>query len=104
VVNQIKLTVDPDMLQNMQDPSIADGKSNFAGSIMEGYDGQQDEDPEIIERAIQIVKESKKGSTSLIQRKLGLGYARAAKVLDILEELGVVGPANGSKPRDVYVD
>jgi S-DNA-T family DNA segregation ATPase FtsK/SpoIIIE len=40
----------------------------------------------------------------LLQRRLRLGYARAAKVLDILEELGVVGPANGSKPRDVYVD
>jgi DNA segregation ATPase FtsK/SpoIIIE, S-DNA-T family len=54
---------------------------------MEGYEGDQDEDPAIIEKAIQVVKESRKGSTSLIQRKLGLGYARAAKVLDILEEL-----------------
>ncbi len=104
VVNQLKLTVDPDMLKNMQDPEIANGKSSTAGSILEGYNGDQEEDPEIIEKAIQVVKESKKGSTSLIQRKLGLWYARAAKVLDILEELGVVGPANGSKPRDVYVD
>jgi len=104
VVNELKLTVDPDMLKNMQDPEIANGKSSTAGSIMEGYDGDQDEDPEIIEKAIQVVKESKKGSTSLIQRKLSLGYARAAKVLDILEELWVVWPANGSKPRDVYVD
>ncbi len=104
VVNQIKLTIDPDMLKNLQDASIADGRSTKEGSIMEGYEGDQDEDPEIIEKAIQIVKESRKWSTSLIQRKLGLGYARAAKVLDILEELGVVGPANGSKPREVYVD
>jgi len=104
VVNQLKLTVDPDMLKNMQDPEIADGKSSTAGSIMEWYQWDQDESPEIIEKAIQVVKESKKGSTSLIQRKLGLGYARAAKVLDILEELWVVWPANGSKPRDVYVD
>lgn len=104
VVNQLKLTVDPDMLKNMQDPEIANGKSATAGSILEGYDGDQEEDPEIIEKAIQVVKQSKKGSTSLIQRKLGLWYARAAKVLDILEDLWVVGPANGSKPRDVYVD
>jgi S-DNA-T family DNA segregation ATPase FtsK/SpoIIIE len=48
------------------------------------------------------VREAKKWSTSLIQRKLWLGYARAAKILDILEELWVVWPANGSKPRDVY--
>lgn len=104
VVNEIKLTVDPDMLQNMQDPEIANGKSTTAGSIMEWYEWEQDEDPEIIEKAIAVVKESKKGSTSLIQRKLWLWYARAAKVLDILEELWVVWPANGSKPREVYVD
>jgi len=104
VVNQLKLTVDPDMLSNMQDPEIANGKSATAGSVLEWYKWDQEEDPEIIERAIQVVKESRKGSTSLIQRKLSLWYARAAKVLDILEELWVVGPANGSKPREVYVD
>ncbi len=104
VVNKLKLTIDPDMLENLQISEIANGKSKLAGSIMEGYEWDQDEDPEIIERAIQVVKESKKGSTSLIQRKLSLGYARAAKVLDILEDLWVVGPANGSKPREVYVD
>lgn len=90
VVNQIKLTIDPDMLENLYDDSIVNGRSNLTGSILEGYNGDQDEDPEIIEKAIQVVKETKKGSTSLLQRKLGLGYARAAKVLDILEELGVV--------------
>ncbi len=104
VVNKLKLTIDPDLLKNMQDPEIANGKSSTAGSILEWYDGDQEEDPEIIEKAIQVVKESRKGSTSLIQRKLSLWYARAAKVLDILEELGVVWPANGSKPREVYVD
>lgn len=104
VVNKLKLTIDPDMLENLQISEIANGKSKTAGSVLEWYEWDQEEDPEIIERAIQVVKESKKGSTSLIQRKLSLWYARAAKVLDILEELGVVGPANGSKPREVYVD
>ncbi len=104
VVNELKRTIDPDILKNLQDPEIVDGKSTTAGSVLEWYEWDQDEDPEIIERAIQVVKESGKGSTSLIQRKLSLGYARAAKVLDILEELWVVGPANGSKPREVYVD
>ena len=104
VVNEIKRTIDPDMLANMQDPEIANGKSKFSGSIMEGYGWDQDEDPEIIEKAIQVVREARKGSTSLVQRKLWLWYARAAKVLDILEELWVVWPANGSKPREVFVD
>ncbi|NDK08917.1 DNA translocase FtsK, partial [Candidatus Gracilibacteria bacterium] len=104
VVNQIKLTIDPDVVENMYDPNIVSGRSNTEGSIMEKYEGSQDENPEMVEKAIQVVKEARKASTSLIQRKLGLGYARAAKILDILEELGVVGPSNGSKPREVYVD
>ena len=104
VVNKLKLTVDPDMISNLQIPEIVDWKSKLEWSIMENYKWDQDEDPEIIEKAIQVIKESKKWSTSLIQRKLGLWYARAAKVLDILEDLWVVWPSNWSKPRDVYVD
>ncbi len=104
VVNQIKLTIDPDMLKNMQDDSIINWVSKKEGSILEWYEWDQDEDPEIIEKAMEIVKQAKKGSTSLIQRKLWVWYARAAKILDILEDLGVVGPANWSKPREVYID
>ncbi len=104
VVNKLKLTIDPDMLSNMQDNTIVDWVSKNAWSIMEWYSWDQDEDPEIIEKAIEIVKQAKKGSTSLVQRKLWLWYARAAKVLDILEDLGVVWPSNWSKPREVYVD
>jgi len=104
VVNKLKLTIDPNMLKNMQDDTIVNWVSKNAGSIMEWYEWDQDEDPEIIEKAIEVVKQAKKWSTSLIQRKLWLWYARAAKVLDILEELWVVWPSNGSKPREVYVD
>lgn len=102
IVNELKLTIDPDMINNLYDDSIVNGKSNTAWSILENYNWDQEEDSEIIEKAIAIVRESKKWSTSLIQRKLWLWYARAAKVLDILEELWVVWPSNGSKPRDVY--
>jgi len=104
VVNKLKLTVDPDMLKNMQDDTIVNWVSKNAWSIMEWYTWDQDEDPEIIEKAIEVVKQAKKWSTSLVQRKLWLWYARAAKVLDILEELWVVWPSNWSKPREVYVD
>lgn len=104
IVRQLKMTIDPDMLSNLQNLEIINWKSTTAGSIMENYTWDQEEDPAIIEKAIQVVKESKKGSTSLIQRKLGLWYARAAKVLDILEELWIVWPSNWSKPRDVYID
>lgn len=102
IVNQIKLTIDPEMVSNLYDDSIANGRSTTAWSILENYNWDQEEDPEIIEKAITIVREAKKWSTSLIQRKLWLWYARAAKVLDILEELWVVWPSNWSKPREVY--
>lgn len=59
-MNRLKLTVDPDMLKNLQIPEIVDGKSNLEGSILENYQGNQEEDPEIIEKAIQVVRESKK--------------------------------------------
>lgn len=104
VVNKLKLTIDPNMLSNMQDNTIVNPISKNAWSIMEWYKWDQDEDSQIIEKAIEVVKQAKKGSTSLIQRKLWLWYARAAKILDILEELWVVGPSNWSKPREVYVD
>lgn len=57
----------------------------------------------MIEQAIRIVVQSGKGSSSYLQRRLGIGFNRAAKLLEELEEAGVVGPANGSKPREVLI-
>jgi S-DNA-T family DNA segregation ATPase FtsK/SpoIIIE len=60
------------------------------------------EDDEMYEGAREAVVSAGKASTSYIQRKLGIGYSRAAKLMDMLEERGVIGPANGSKPREVF--
>jgi S-DNA-T family DNA segregation ATPase FtsK/SpoIIIE len=59
------------------------------------------EEDELYESAREAVVSAGKASTSYIQRKLGVGYSRAAKLMDMLEERGVIGPANGSKPREV---
>ncbi len=56
------------------------------------------------EEAKEAVISARKASTSFLQRKLGVGYSRAAKLIDILEEQGVVGPANGSKPREILLE
>ncbi len=62
-------------------------------------------DDPMIQRAIDVAKGSKSLSTSMLQRKLGIGYPRAARLMDLLEERGVVGPQEpGSKPRDVLID
>lgn len=60
-----------------------------------------EEEDELYGEAKKTVIEAGKASTSYLQRKLGVGYARAAKLIDMLEERGVVGPADGAKPRDV---
>lgn len=101
VVNHIKRTIDPAMLEDIYDASIVEGdRGNFDGSMSDGT-GEFDEDPKIIEEAIKVVRDQGKASTSMLQRRMKLGYSRAARVIDILEELGIVGPADGSKPREV---
>lgn len=60
------------------------------------------DDDEIYEQARETVIETGKASTSFLQRKLGIGYSRAARLIDMMEERGVIGPVNGSKPREVY--
>lgn len=64
-------------------------------------DGEQDD---LFEEAREIVIRSKKASTSYLQRRLKIGYSRAARLIDELEEAGVVGPANGSKPREILAE
>ena len=72
-----------------------------------GDDGDEDEvsdaDEEILQKCIEVIMNEQKASTSLLQRRLRLGYTRAARMVDILEQRGVVGPADGSKAREVFL-
>lgn len=69
-----------------------------------GEEGAEEEDEDLIEQCIEVIRSEQKASTSLLQRRLGLGYGRAARMMDVLEDRGIVGPANGAKPRDVLID
>ena len=73
-------------------------------SMPDGSGGSSTGDDPLLWEAAEIVVSSGLGSTSNIQRKLKVGYSRAGRIMDMLEEKGVVGPPNGSKPRDVLVD
>jgi S-DNA-T family DNA segregation ATPase FtsK/SpoIIIE len=78
--------------------SISADKSIFEASL---EDDDMDDDDEMYEEARACVMEAGKASTSYLQRKLKLGYARAARLMDKLEERGVIGPGDGAKPREV---
>ena len=79
---------------------VPEGDAGEAGGEGGGDAGERD--PQFKEAAIACVQ-NQGGSTSLLQRKLGIGYGRAARIMDQLEEAGILGPANGSKPRDVRI-
>jgi S-DNA-T family DNA segregation ATPase FtsK/SpoIIIE len=74
-----------------------------SGSIFDGVSENEDGDP-VLAEAAQIIIQAGRASTSLLQRRLKIGYGRAARILDILEENGVIGPPDGSKPREVLVE
>lgn len=78
-----------------------DGSSEGGGITINDFD--EDDSDNLYEDARKTVIEAGKASTSYLQRKLGIGYGRAAKLVDLLEARGVVGPANGSKPREILV-
>ena len=75
--------------------------ANSNDSIFNATINGNDEDDELYEEAKQAVMEAGKASTSYLQRKLRVGYSRAARLIDLLEEKGVVGPGSGSKPREI---
>ncbi len=63
-----------------------------------------DEDEEIIQQCIEVIRSEQKASVSLMQRRLRLGYTRAARIMDELEGRGIVGPSKGAEPRDILID
>jgi S-DNA-T family DNA segregation ATPase FtsK/SpoIIIE len=74
---------------------------NGKGGIVMDFDGGGDDD--MYKDAVRVVVESGKASSSLLQRRLRVGYARAARLIETMEEQGVVGPADGARPRDVLI-
>lgn len=99
VTNRIKLTVDPEYDSTITSDHTAQQRLH---GIPDSAGG--DDEDELYQAALELVRETRKASASLFQRRLKVGYARAARLVDLLEENGVVGPADGAKPRKIMVD
>lgn len=98
VVNYIKEQSGPaDYLEGVTD------RQKVGGNAGVGLDGNHGDEDELFAEASMIIIKAGKASTSMLQRRLSIGYGRAAKILDMLEEAGIIGPSNGSKPREVMV-
>ncbi|MEK7593105.1 MAG: DNA translocase FtsK, partial [Patescibacteria group bacterium] len=82
--------------------SLENGESEENIFNQYNRDDSGDED-ELFEEAVETVKAAQKASASLLQRRLKIGYARAARLLDIMEAKGIIGPGDGAKPRDVHI-
>jgi len=79
-----------------------DNKDNRNSDVFDEYAGS-DEDDELYDEAVEVVRVAGKASASLLQRRLKVGYARAARLLDIMEAKGIIGPGEGAKPREIYL-
>lgn len=77
---------------------------NGKGGVVAEYGGGNDQDDDLWKDAVHVVIENRKASTSLLQRRLRIGYGRAARLIETMEEQGIVGQADGSRPREVLIN
>jgi S-DNA-T family DNA segregation ATPase FtsK/SpoIIIE len=100
-------------LQDIVDSIARQGKPSYEMEIHQqlskpaaGTDIESgiDEDEELIQQCIEVIRSEQKASVSLMQRRLRLGYTRAARIMDELENRGIVGPSKGAEPRDILID
>lgn len=99
IKNQGESQYDDEIAKEIEKKAVQDKKA----SPFEDEDDGEKLDP-LFEKAVDVVLESGTASTSFLQRKLSVGYARGAKIIDQLNEKGIIGPQNGSKPREILIN
>ena len=97
VVEYLKVNGPPNFLEQVQ--AQIDAGEDGEGAGVEG-----DFEDELVPQALEVIRSSKRASTSMLQRRLRIGYNRAARIMEILEDEGYVGPENGSSPREILQD
>ena len=99
--NKYMVWLTEDDIYNPEIIAALESKVETAWSSFSGWDAWNDED--LVNQAIAIISETRKASATLLQRKLNVWFARASRILDILEERGIVWPAEWAKPRDIFI-
>jgi S-DNA-T family DNA segregation ATPase FtsK/SpoIIIE len=99
VIDALKKNGPPNYLQEVQDHVDRDDSAEATDA---GEDGETDD--ELFPQAIEGLKASRRASTSMLQRRLRIGYNRAARLMELLEARGIVGPENGAQPREILAD
>lgn len=99
VKNQGESQYDDEIAREIEAKAVQDKKSS---PFEDDGDGEQLD--ALFDKAVDVVLETGTASTSFLQRKLSVGYARGAKIMDQLQEKGIIGPANGSKPREILIN
>ena len=104
VIEKIKETstaeYSEEILEHIEQQAEQVGNNKGGGSSTN--DPGDDED-ELIEEAIEVIMDCRQASTSMLQRRLKLGYSRAARIIDQIEDRGIIGPSEGSKPRQILI-
>ena len=103
--------ISDDEIRDLVDYCRKQGEPVYEQEVQETLEGKShsdsqvsDKDEEILAKCLDVIHLEKRASTSLMQRRLGLGYTKAARMMDILEERGYVGPGEGAKPREILLD
>ena len=96
IVESLKVNGPPKFAEEVQKQIDAPDELSFGGGDDDGDD--------LLPKAIDVLRSTKRASTSMLQRRLRIGYNRAARLMEDLEDRGIVGPENGSSPREILVD
>ena len=103
IKSQEESEYDESIIKDIEAAAAATENANQKGGGVKAPSGGGDSSDDLFEQAIQVVLEAGQASTSMLQRKLGVGYARAGRIIDELEEHGIIGEYQGSKPRAVLI-
>jgi S-DNA-T family DNA segregation ATPase FtsK/SpoIIIE len=104
IVDFLKRNGPPKYDQSVQQQIDAAAREDDEDEDGEGDDGDLGDDEDLFRQAFEVLKSTRRASTSMMQRRLRIGYNRAARIMDLMEEKGIVGSENGSSPREILVD